>query len=57
MAYPGWGLIGAYPEIGIEMGSAVIIVCSYCQRTRHGKVRKWDIFGTIRRVVVLQTSH
>lgn len=28
MAYPGCGLMGAYPETGMEMGSAVIIVCS-----------------------------
>jgi len=39
MAYPGWGLIGAYPETGIHMGSVVIIVCSYSQRIREGEVQ------------------
>ena len=47
MAYPGWGLIGAYPETGIQMGSVVIIACSYCQRIRQGEVSELYIFGTI----------
>jgi len=57
MAYPGWGLIGAYPETGIQMGSVVIIVCSYSQRIRQGEVNLYSggVSACLSSDILLQT--